>query len=47
MEKLAFTNSFSETAIRLASKLVKVTPDDLNAVFFSSGTLNLMTLHTN
>jgi putrescine---pyruvate transaminase len=41
MEKLAFTNSFSsfsnEPAIRLAAKLAKITPSDLNAVFFTSG----------
>lgn len=41
MEKLAFTNSFSslsnEPAIRLAAKLARITPGDLNAVFFTSG----------
>ncbi|MEK4201045.1 aminotransferase family protein [Cytobacillus sp. FSL K6-0265] len=41
MTKLAFTSNFStfsnEPAIRLAEKLSKILPGDLNAVFFTSG----------
>ncbi len=41
MKKLAFSSAFSsfshEPGIRLAEKIAKLTPEDLNAVFFTSG----------
>lgn len=41
MEKMAFSSAFStfshEPAIRLAEKIAKLTPGDLNAIFFTSG----------
>lgn len=41
MKKMAFSSAFStfshEPAIRLAEKIAKLTPGDLNAVFFTSG----------
>lgn len=41
IEKLAYSSAFStfshEPAIKLAEKIVQITPDGLNAVFFTSG----------
>lgn len=41
MEKAAYTTTFygysNEPSVRLAEKIAKVTPGDLNAIFYTSG----------